>query len=107
VKDLEAVRPSSILDIIYSGEAMAGMVKVDVKRPVQGKFHKRFCPVFVLLLLKPELIEHHSGKCTRCGSMSSQELCQACSLLETLNNGLAKVELSTSDVQRKALKIKV
>ena len=37
MKDLEAVRPSSILDIIYSGEAMASMVKVDVKRPVQGK----------------------------------------------------------------------
>lgn len=36
VKDLEAIRPSSILDIIYSGEAMAAMVKVDVKRPVQG-----------------------------------------------------------------------
>jgi hypothetical protein len=38
VKDLEAVRPSSILDIIYSGEAMAAMVKTDVKRPVQGEY---------------------------------------------------------------------
>lgn len=37
VKDLEAIRPSSILDIIYSGEAMAGMVKTDVRRPVQGE----------------------------------------------------------------------
>lgn len=59
---------------------MAGMVKGDVKRPVQGK-------------------------CARCGSMSSQELCQACSLLETLNSGMARVELSTSDVQRKASKL--
>lgn len=42
MKDLEAIRPSSILDIIYSGEAIAGMVKVDVKRPVQGKIYTFF-----------------------------------------------------------------
>ena len=38
MKDLEAIRPTSILDIIYSGEAMAEMVKGDVKRPIQSKF---------------------------------------------------------------------
>lgn len=35
VKDLERVRPSSILDIIYSGEAMASAVELGTKRPVQ------------------------------------------------------------------------
>jgi len=35
VKDLEVVRPSVIIDIIYSGEAMSSMVKDDIKRPVQ------------------------------------------------------------------------
>lgn len=69
MKDLEALRPSSILDIIYSGEAMAQMVKVDIKRPVQTV-------------------------CRKCGQMSSQELCQACMLLETLNKGLASIDLS-------------
>lgn len=35
IKDLEAARPSSIMDIIYSGEAMASMVRGEVKRPTQ------------------------------------------------------------------------
>ncbi|KAL7004355.1 cytosolic thiouridylase subunit Ctu1 [Cystobasidiomycetes sp. EMM_F5] len=70
VKDLEAIRPSSILDIVYSGESMAGMVKVEVKRPVQRS-------------------------CERCGSMSSNALCQACALLDTLNKGIAKVQLDS------------
>lgn len=71
VKDLEAIRPSSILDIIYSGEAMAEMVKMDVKRPVQRK-------------------------CEKCGQMSSNALCQACALLETLNKGIAKMQIGTT-----------
>lgn len=71
VKDLEAIRPSSILDIIYSGEAMAEMVKVDVKRPVQRK-------------------------CEKCGQMSSNALCQACALLETLNKGIAKMQVGAT-----------
>ncbi|CAD6577478.1 MAG: nucleotidyltransferase [Cyphobasidiales sp. Tagirdzhanova-0007] len=68
IKDLEAMRASSILDIIYSGEAMAGMVKSEVKRPTQRQ-------------------------CERCGSMASQALCQACALLDTLNKGAAKLHL--------------
>jgi len=71
VKDLEAIRPSSILDIIYSGEAMAGMVRTDVKRPVQGT-------------------------CLKCGAMASQSLCQACSLLDTLNRGVAKLDIAAA-----------
>lgn len=101
VKDLEAIRPSSILDIIYSGEAMAGMVKTDVRRPVQGMpCLTDFAQIEVDMAdMSP------TGKCAKCGSMSSQELCQACSLLETLNSGLAKVELNTSSVQRRAVKL--
>jgi hypothetical protein len=33
------------------------------------------------------------GTCAKCGSLSSQELCQACALLESLNKGLAKIDL--------------
>lgn len=47
---------------------MAAMVKKDVKRPT-------------------------SRLCERCGSMSSQSLCQACALLDTLNLGMAKMEV--------------
>ncbi|MBN3306831.1 CTU1 protein, partial [Amia calva] len=64
LKDLEAVRPSSIVDVIHSGENLC--VGVGVRMPVQGN-------------------------CTRCGYISSQKLCKACVLLEGLNRGLPKL----------------
>jgi len=64
LKDLESIRPTTIIDIIHSGDSLS--VKGDVKLPVQGK-------------------------CTRCGYISSQELCKACILLEGLNRGLPRL----------------
>ena len=64
IKDLEAIRARSIIDIIHSGEKLA--VKKDVKQPVQGV-------------------------CSRCGYISSMKLCKACNLLEGLNSGLPKL----------------
>ena len=64
LKDLERIRPSSIVDIIHSGDSLA--VKGDVKMPVQGT-------------------------CSRCGYIASQELCKACILLEGLNRGLPRL----------------
>ncbi|CAI8007004.1 Cytoplasmic tRNA 2-thiolation protein 1 [Geodia barretti] len=64
LKDLERIRPSTIIDIIHSGDSLA--VKGDVKMPVQGT-------------------------CSRCGYISSQILCKACVLLEGLNRGLPRV----------------
>ncbi|ESO10645.1 hypothetical protein HELRODRAFT_96941 [Helobdella robusta] len=63
IKDLERIRPSSILDIIYSGESLS--FKDDVKMPTQGK-------------------------CSRCEYVCSQPICKACVLLEGLNKGLPK-----------------
>ncbi|KAK0548529.1 cytosolic thiouridylase subunit Ctu1 [Tilletia horrida] len=60
LKDLEAVRPSAIIDIIHSGESLK--VKSEIKRAVQRT-------------------------CSRCGYISSNELCKACVLLEGLNRG--------------------
>ncbi|PRQ75795.1 hypothetical protein AAT19DRAFT_12817 [Rhodotorula toruloides] len=57
VKDLEAVRPSAIVDLV--------------------------------LLMWVSRAE----KCERCGSLTSQKLCQACMLLEGLNRGVARVEV--------------
>jgi cytoplasmic tRNA 2-thiolation protein 1 len=34
--------------------------------------------------------------CVRCGYMTSQEVCKACTLLEGLNKGRARVELLQS-----------
>ena len=64
LKDLESIRPSSIIDIIHSGDSLS--VKSDVKMPTQGT-------------------------CGRCGYISSQGLCKACILLEGLNRGLPRL----------------
>ncbi|XP_031549417.1 cytoplasmic tRNA 2-thiolation protein 1-like [Actinia tenebrosa] len=76
LKDLEKIRPSSIIDIIHSGESMS--VKKEVKMPVQGT-------------------------CSRCGYISSQHLCKACVLLEGLNKGLPRLGIGKTDkLQRQA-----
>lgn len=74
LKDLEKVRPSSIIDIIHSGERL--QIKDNVKMP-----EKRFC--------------------NRCNFISSQEICKACMLLEGLNRGLPKLGIGkTQKVMR-------
>lgn len=70
LKDLEKIRPSSIIDIIHSGESLS--VKNEVKMPVQGN-------------------------CTKCGYISSQPLCKACVLLEGLNRGLPRLGIGKSN----------
>ncbi len=63
LKDLEALRPSTIVDIIYAAEALA--IRESVKLPVQGT-------------------------CERCGYVSSNSVCKACVMLEGLNRGLPR-----------------
>ncbi|XP_074106261.1 cytosolic thiouridylase subunit 1 [Cotesia typhae] len=69
LKNLEKVRPSSIIDIIHSGERL--QVKGTVKMPERRH-------------------------CSRCGFVSSQEICKACILLEGLNRGLPKLGIGKS-----------
>jgi len=64
LKDLESARPSAIIDIIHSGEAFAVNEEVKATQKAQQT-------------------------CKRCGYMSSNELCKACSLLEGLERGIA------------------
>ena len=61
IKDLEATRPSTIIDIIHSAESL----EIDNST-----------------VTMPKLMD-----CTRCGFMSSNTLCKACVLLEGLNTG--------------------
>lgn len=74
IKDLEAIRARSIIDIIHSGEKLA--VKKDAKLPIQGV-------------------------CERCGYISSMNLCKACNLLEGLNRGLPKLGIGKTQRLRK------
>ncbi|KAG2159066.1 uncharacterized protein EDB93DRAFT_1117879 [Suillus bovinus] len=64
LKDLEAARPSAIIDIIHSGEAFE--VKEEIKAAQKAQ-----------------------QTCKRCGYMSSNDLCKACTLLEGLERGMA------------------
>mmetsp|Transcript_5192 Transcript_5192/g.3645 ORF Transcript_5192/g.3645 Transcript_5192/m.3645 type:complete len:301 (+) Transcript_5192:107-1009(+) len=64
IKDLEAVRPSTIIDIIHSAESL-NIDTSNVKMPTKMN-------------------------CTRCGFVSSNELCKACVLLDGLNKGKAR-----------------
>ncbi|KAF8911931.1 cytoplasmic tRNA 2-thiolation protein 1 [Mucidula mucida] len=64
LKDLEAARPSAIIDIIHSGEAFEIRDEVKATQKLQQT-------------------------CKRCGYMSSNELCKACTLLEGLERGIA------------------
>ncbi|KAL7316526.1 cytosolic thiouridylase subunit Ctu1 [Mucor circinelloides] len=74
LKDLEAIRPSAIVDIIKSGEAFE--IKSGTKMPTQKT-------------------------CERCGYMSSNLLCKACLLLEGLNRGLPQMGIGKESKARR------
>ncbi|RPB03925.1 hypothetical protein L873DRAFT_1759661 [Choiromyces venosus 120613-1] len=74
IKALEKVRPSAILDIVRSGEAFSRMI------PSQAQ-------------ASSAKLSQESGmsNCTRCGYLTSQELCKACTLLDCLNKNRPKM----------------
>lgn len=74
IKDLERIQPSTIIDIIHSGESLC--VKKDVRMPVQTT-------------------------CTRCGYISSNELCKACVMLEGLNKGRPRLGIGKTHKERR------
>eukprot|EP00271_Cylindrocystis_brebissonii_P022665 TRINITY_DN8805_c1_g3_i1.p1 TRINITY_DN8805_c1_g3~~TRINITY_DN8805_c1_g3_i1.p1 ORF type:complete len:336 (-),score=51.74 TRINITY_DN8805_c1_g3_i1:298-1305(-) len=67
IKDLEAVRPRAILDIIHSAETFR--ISTTAKMPEQGT-------------------------CELCGYISSQKRCKACVLLDGLNRGMPRLGVS-------------
>ncbi|CDK29660.1 unnamed protein product [Kuraishia capsulata CBS 1993] len=86
LKNLEAVRPSCIIDIIRSGEQLKLRPKkqrMRVSAVAQEVEVKRDGSVS----LKPE----SSNTCERCGYLSNNRICQACFLLEGLEKNRAKV----------------
>lgn len=79
LKDIESIRPSSILDIIRSGDSLQLDEKTRERLPEERK-------------------------CSRCGYISSQELCKACKILDGLNSGDPKLGLTKG---KKPIKIKM
>ncbi|KAK4689491.1 cytoplasmic tRNA 2-thiolation protein 1, partial [Tremellales sp. Uapishka_1] len=71
LKDLEAIRPSAIIDIIHSGESF--VIEQTVAKGMKTM-----------------------QTCLRCGYMSSNDLCKACALLQGLEAGLDRSALRQS-----------
>lgn len=80
IKDLERIRPQSIIDIIKSAE----MFQFDVVN------------------IKKQTI----SRCEKCGYISSQKLCRACVFLDGLNKGKAKLSIFESEGRTKKNKIR-
>ncbi|TNY20422.1 hypothetical protein DMC30DRAFT_416978 [Rhodotorula diobovata] len=116
VKDLEAIRPSAIVDLIYSGEALASSLALPGRRAGGEWDDKALLAAAaaaaaagpggesqggVGALLKGRTASRKKApqvqqSCERCGSMTSQRLCQACMLLEGLNKGAARVDVAAA-----------
>ncbi|KAF7719959.1 Cytoplasmic tRNA 2-thiolation protein 1 [Penicillium ucsense] len=141
IKDLEKIRPSSILDIVKSGEDMAALV------PSDGSQHSKQCSSAAaaaeddvggcgsqngrtsggeMAAMEKELAQNESaesreteirlpnkgqsslgyqsksvkkqtlGHCERCGYISSQRICKACTLLDGLNRNRPKTAIEVS-----------
>lgn len=92
MKNLEAIRPSCIVDIIHSGESL--VLKEKKKRlqfrktPVSGTTKEvEVRPDGSVSLLKD------GNRCVKCGYLSSNEVCKACMLLAGLEKNRAKLRL--------------
>lgn len=87
LKDLESIRSSSILDIIHSGNNHVIFEPVcDQITLVAGE----------MMAVKDTVTLPPQGKCTKCGYISSQNICKACVMLDGLNRGLPRLGIGKS-----------
>ncbi|KAL4953743.1 ERG2 and Sigma1 receptor like protein-domain-containing protein [Aspergillus filifer] len=147
IKDLEKIRPSSILDIVRSGEEMAILVPIEGNQgvsadegavggcgsqngrtrggemaemektlaqndaaagleteikspqpstdavPLRNSNRKKAMKSTKKIQAKPAVKSQTLGKCERCGYLSSQKWCHACTLLEGLNKNRPKTAI--------------
>jgi len=77
LKEFEAVRPSAIVDIIHSGETFELRAEIKARLKEQSMLSLSEC-------IYGYQTEYPTGMCKRCGYMSSNDLCKACALLESL-----------------------
>lgn len=99
IKNLEAIRPSSIIDIIRSGESFVLKSKLKKMLKEQNKQVVASDEPLVKAISDVKGIEKfergvvRDGRCERCGYLSNNKICKACVLLEGLNAGRAKMEI--------------
>lgn len=92
IKNLEAVRPSCIIDIIYSGEALVLKPK-NLKRTQPTKHVGVGADGSVSLERNTEFLNENS--CEKCGYLSTNRICNACILLKGLEQNRAKLSIET------------
>lgn len=80
MKNLEAIRPSCIIDIIHSGENL--VLKEKKKRIVSNQSEQQTKKQFV-----------DGNRCERCNYLSSNKICKGCILLEGLEKSRASVSI--------------
>ncbi|KAG5359230.1 Cytoplasmic tRNA 2-thiolation protein 1 [Yarrowia sp. C11] len=112
IKNLEAIRPSTIIDIIHSGEAFVlkkkkerkgkGTVVVKETKKMEDKPVSTGCSVPLAFDSSLGL----SNRCTKCGYLSHNAVCKACVLLEGLNAGRAKLQIEGDSADGAAKNIK-
>jgi cytoplasmic tRNA 2-thiolation protein 1 len=105
LKDLEKVDPAVIMNIIQSGEFEGAGPEPPTNQHARFKLSGI---VVVLDWLMAYFVVGESltinatanmptlSRCTRCGYVSSQEVCKACVLLEGLNKGLPRLGIGKS-----------
>ncbi len=105
LKNLESVRPSSILDIIRSGEQFKLKARTSRRTRGRGKSGKTESSnkannvgneVEVRADGSVSLPSRDGNRCERCGYLSTNRICKACILLEGLNASRAKITLDGS-----------
>lgn len=99
LKALESIRPSCIMDLIYSGEHFE-LKKKTLTPNYKGKKkapEQKVNSDGSVSLEKPKIVGE-ARKCEKCGYISSNKICKACFLLNGLEASRAKVMLDNSGV---------
>lgn len=114
IKNLEAIRPSTIIDIIHSGESFVLKKKSKGKGSIVKKTVKvdtddtaktqQGCGSSVPLAFDSSL--KLANRCETCGYLSHNKICKACVLLEGLNVGRAKLQVDSAAVDGMAAPLK-
>lgn len=98
LKSLEAIRPSCIMDIIYSGEHLTLKPKKKKITPKYKNQKKVNDEVEVnadgSVSLNKEFKD--GNRCEKCGYLSSNKICKACMLLAGLEMNRAKVSIENN-----------
>ncbi|PWN22002.1 hypothetical protein BCV69DRAFT_161915 [Microstroma glucosiphilum] len=90
LKDLESIRPSAIIDIIHSGEALKVGWREEENSQENGEGKQSNSTA------SKGQARQVQQTCKRCGYITSNELCKACVLLEGLNKGVPNLGIKSS-----------